>query len=127
MTDSRGYRQTSLSGRAGHRLRNLTVLTTVSAAGCPSVGVNDFSLTKNILIYPNPVSDAAAVHFTSASAGAYTLDVSDLSGKTQLHTTGTAAAGASEYIIDFSSLSAGMYLVILRNDEGRQSARVVKE
>ncbi len=82
------------------------------------------SFSGNLLftLYPNPAVNV--VHVTFSSVSAATILVYDANGKAVLQQTINSGAGSQS--INVSSLAAGTYTVVLRQNNQQQSLRFVK-
>lgn len=100
---------------------------------CPRVeDVSEIAELSNIDIiglYPNPAKDALNVHFATVSDVAHMLTVHDLSGKVmKTEEVLVNPMNSTITILDLSTLSAGTYLLEMKNSNGASSTkRFVKE
>jgi len=79
-------------------------------------------------LFPNPAHDALQIRFQSnAGNHAYTLNISDLSGRLLRSENGLAAPGDNLHTIDLSGLAKGVYLLNLKFEGGGEVLRVVVE
>jgi hypothetical protein len=74
-----------------------------------------------INIYPNPTSGKVNLEFTSESASAYKVTVTDLSGRSVLVSEIQAAAGINRQVIDLSFANKGLYMLYLNDNSGNSS------
>ena len=96
-------------GQSGTRVLNVIV-------NCKLSGMKFLVLKVNA--YPNPVASELTVEVTAETANAYSLELTDVSGRVvyngQMNTTG----GMKTTTVDVSNLSKGMYMLTLRSNDG---------
>jgi hypothetical protein len=82
-----------------------------------------------LLVYPNPVVNAATIRFALKADGPYTLTVYESHvGRKVYQKEGTARAGEQQSIeIESSKLGSGLYFVKLQSHEGSKTLRIVVE
>jgi hypothetical protein len=85
----------------------------------PVIGIENPMNEDDFLILPNPVNEAANV-FLPASSGLLTLKVFNSAG---LFTGLSTITREKEVLLDLHSLPAGLYLLIIQNEEGVQLSR----
>ncbi len=89
---------------------------------------SDAPLTLSLKAYPNPVQDAVTVELLAPQAGAATLDVVDMTGRTRQSRRESLVEGRNEVELRLGSLPAGVYLIRVVDAAGRQgTVRVSKE
>lgn len=86
---------------------------TLFIAGFP-VDMKNIINKGGIKIYPNPVHDELNVEF--ATAGKYSIIITDVVGKTISNNTVSVSAGRTELPMD--QLPAGMYLIQVKDEKG---------
>lgn len=114
---------------------NYTVCLTIS----DSCGVNDTlcqSLTvtnlapgigvKQLKVYPNPATENVNIHGELANSDYLEFTVSDLSGRV-LKQTGSQEQGSFQKEINLEGLASGLYLLEIKNSQGRLVQRLLKE
>ncbi len=123
---------------------NFYVIWDVTGAGFTVEAVNacgtspSFSLNQNCRIsesgekdtkvYPNPTTGQLTVEFTSEMGGMYNLTITDMSGKTIYNTDVNATSGMNQQRIDLESANPGMYMLYIRDGQGKISVtKVTKE
>jgi hypothetical protein len=80
-----------------------------------------------VSIYPNPVASRATIEYTAPSAGPVTIEVFDMLGRKVLDIRpADSGIGTRRLEMDFSGLTAGMYVVRLRTANHSASALVTK-
>ncbi len=75
-------------------------------------GLSEIANKDNVFIYPNPLSETATMTFNNPSADEFSLQISDITGKSVSLPKYTTSA---EFIIDGSQLPKGMYIYKLTN------------
>ena len=77
---------------------------------------------ENITVNPNPAQNHTTVRFTMNDAHAVTISVHDIMGKRLLEAGQVSAGSGGEFTreIDLSSLTQGVYLIVLTADNGEQ-------
>jgi hypothetical protein len=108
---------------------NSGLVTVTSTNACGSSGTRTLNVIVNCKIsgeipgvlvnaYPNPVASELTVEVTAETANAYSLELTDVSGRVvyngQMNTTG----GLKTTTVDVSTLSKGMYLLTVRSNDG---------
>lgn len=83
------------------------------------VGIDDFN-GKTFVVYPNP-SRGNELTITFKEAGSYTMDVFTTLGQ---HLTSYTLSG-TEQSIDISQIPAGLYVLVVRNHNGRTQNTVL--
>lgn len=101
----------------------------IGANGCPSLptpievlivlGVNDFDLSK-LNYYPNPVNDVLTITYADVITN---VEVFDLNGRMVVQRT----FDNQTVQLDFSSLSAGTYMLNVKTKENSQFIKIVKK
>jgi len=101
----------------------------IGANGCPSLptpiearivlGVNDFDLSK-LKYYPNPVNDVLTITYTDVITN---VEVFDLNGRMVIK----RDFDNQTVQLDFSSLSAGTYMLNIKTKENSQFVKIVKK
>ena len=71
-------------------------------------------------VYPNPTDGALTLSF--ATPGAYSITISDMTGKVLLR----QSVGGSTFYIDISGYPAGLYLISIDDGERQSVTRIVK-
>ncbi len=69
----------------------------------------------DLKVYPNPVANMATAAFVAK--GKYTLQLTDMSGKTLMLKTGTANEGLTTVSLNMSRYAAGRYILVLTDDQ----------
>ena len=87
-----------------------------------SAVVAQASSIGNLTINPNPAQNHTTVRFTLAEAQAVSISVHDIMGKRLLEAgqVNATAGGEFSHEIDLSTLTQGVYLIVLTADNGEQ-------
>jgi hypothetical protein len=86
------------------------------------------SKTSSITVYPNPANKTATVQVNSSKVNNYSLELTDISGKTLQTKTGSLSAGSNQIMVDVSKYASGMYMINLTDEEhGRKVLKLNKE
>jgi hypothetical protein len=93
---------------------------TVAAAG--TLGIDDISLEKGFVLYPNPVSNILSFKNTD-DAAIKSLKISNILGET-VYSDGNAE---SRNAIDVSNLSSGMYIISVDSGDRTQQYKFYKK
>jgi photosystem II stability/assembly factor-like uncharacterized protein len=87
------------------------------------VDVENISINETVLqLYPNPVSDVLFLKFMSESDIENKIELYDIQGKKLI----VIDANEAELTIDISGLPAGIYCIVVSNEESRKSYKVIK-
>jgi len=81
------------------------------------MGTEEISSSEKVALYPNPVKD---VLYFSASGKATQAEIYDLNGRL------VKTAAVSNNSVNVSSLSKGVYFIILRTDKGTVKEKFIK-
>jgi hypothetical protein len=87
------------------------------------VGIKDVDQAASLLIYPNPVHEAATIRFNNPGGGNYTLVITDLSGKIvriarDIH--------SDEFVLHRNDLGSGFYQVELAGRETFRAKLIIE-
>ncbi len=81
----------------------------------------------NILVQPNPATNAINVSFTTDLPSQHiTITMFDLTGKQLMEEETTSHSGVNSTRIDLQGLASGIYLLQLNTPDGTKSVKVVK-
>jgi hypothetical protein len=78
-----------------------------------TLAVDEFSLNRQVAIYPNPVTDTFTIKTNVTS-----LNIYDITGKLVIEFRGQFRAGEE---FNISNLNKGIYLIELKNEVGQKS------
>ena len=97
----------------------------VTVSNSNAFGTN---INGSVALMPNPVKNAATLIFTSETNAPFTLEVTDISGRSLLVKKGRAIIGINNEPINVQHLSAGLYFVTLTiNTTEKQTLELVKQ
>ncbi|TNE78539.1 MAG: T9SS type A sorting domain-containing protein [Bacteroidetes bacterium] len=85
-----------------------------------STGIEANSLAGAVKVYPNPAGDVLNINYADMNAGAFAVELFDLSGKS-IMVSNSATAGTLS--MDVSSVKAGAYIVYVKDIETGKSLR----
>ncbi|UZR99854.1 choice-of-anchor tandem repeat GloVer-containing protein [Chondrinema litorale] len=88
-------------------------------------GISDALLNKGITLFPNPVQTKVTIETSSAISGKVTIEVLDTSGRRVQQK--YFDENSSNFELDMSNLSKGIYLIDLSSEEGKAIWKVVKQ
>lgn len=109
-------------------ISNLPVTIGAKFASSASVGITENVTVAPSTVFPNPARDIAYVRFNADKEYKYTIEVSDLTGKPVIHTTGITTKGNNTVSMDIHNISNGTYIVSIFNEKGeRKTLKLVKE
>lgn len=90
-----------------------------------NVGVQEQSLNEVTRVFPNPFSEQTNLQFTTNVAGPATIVAYNLIGEQIINDNlGTIPAGEHNHVLNFSGVTAGVYLVTLTAGEQTTTMRV---
>jgi hypothetical protein len=82
---------------------------------------------EEIKAIPNPTNGRVTIVFNSDKAGKYSIDITSANGNLLQHKEAIAIKGENEIQFDLSNFTAGLYMIVLRNDEQQsRSAKLIK-
>lgn len=105
---------------------NLIAIDDIKVTGNGTVGINENSAAVEFNVYPNPAANWVNLNFTTAHAGAATVQVFDMAGKLiETRALGTLLKGQHSYQFDTSKYTNGNYLLTLRSNGGSKTLNLV--
>jgi hypothetical protein len=126
------YNAAILTVKSGAVVTSPTVLVNAAPANfntlCSSVAVNENELHIDVAVYPNPITDHAAIMVTGNADDDLMLTISDISGSVIAHyLTSQNQSGKSIFNISRGTLSPGIYFysVYSRNSSGIRSGKLI--
>lgn len=90
--------------------------------GCSVTGIQDIHDANSFTIYPNPATNKLYGTINNPQKG--NLQIFDIDGREVLP---PDIIQQSHFEVDVSNLPAGLYFLVLQNDEGRVAKKFVKE
>ncbi len=110
-----GVNPTHLYASGGTKSIKLTVTnacgtddTTITVA---NISLGENTLSANMIMFPNPVSDALNIELNSAESDYINITIMDISGKTIMSLREKRTSSKYEGRIDVSTLSKGIYMI----------------
>lgn len=104
----------------------------VSIVAATAIGANTIAdnaaatnSSQAIKVYPNPAQNTATVLFTTAMAGSYILQVTDVAGKQLFVQKGIAATGENKVTINLTRYSKGAYFINITAADGKKLVSAV--
>ncbi len=79
---------------------------------------------KDLEVYPNPASEKAVLHFNANETAAYTLQITDMIGRTLQINTFKATLGSNQIDIDMHNLARGTYLMNIQGGAGKTALKL---
>lgn len=105
--------------------RKLIYVTTPVSAAVENSAVNAHSL--QLKVYPNPAINTASIIFSASQATSYTMNVTDLTGKTLITKKGFIKSGQNKIDIAVDQLNSGIYFINIKdNRSGYRQISFVK-
>jgi hypothetical protein len=90
-----------------------------------NTGVQELSLNEVTKVFPNPFSDQTTLQFSLNQASNSSMAVRNLIGQQIMNLDfGTLQAGEHNRVLDFSGVTAGVYLISLNAGEETTTMRV---
>jgi hypothetical protein len=96
-------------------------ITVTVTRGC--LGIQDISNQNNASIYPNPCSNTLKIDFEN-QPNLSSIEITDITGRILCTYQGQPAY--NQYSIDASSLSDGMYFLVLNSPTGAEVKKFIK-
>ncbi len=89
--------------------------------------VEYYSFAADVNIYPNPVSNVLNIDFMSENAKPAAYQLTDMSGKVMIEGNFESSLGMSNYNLNISDLTAGVYILRLNQDRKQGIYKIVKQ
>ncbi len=97
-------------------------------AGTVPTAVNSIANNKDLFsISPNPAAETATISFSSSSNHNVKIHISDMSGKLVKSMEQPALNGKNQIQVDLKGLISGMYLVMVNNETGTETQKLIVE
>jgi hypothetical protein len=94
--------------------------------GCTTVGVEEVTQKKNLVVYPNPSQNDLFVSFVSQSNEQTNFSVLDLAGRTLSRNSEMIHSGLNSVHINTSNLEQGTYFISFVHNSELSAIRFVK-
>lgn len=101
-------------------------LTGITVNNCVRLAGSQNS-TFNMSAYPNPATDLVAVEFTAIDNSDYRMRIADMTGRTFLMETGTAASGLNTKVLPLNGLASGVYMISIEMNNKQQQIKLIVE
>jgi hypothetical protein len=88
-----------------------------------TIGIEEYTGTESLLIYPNPSEDIIRIIYPDNFSGMNTIFVYDEFGKLIL----SYKSNQSVPYIDVSKFTSGMYFICIESDKGRITGRFIRQ
>jgi PKD repeat protein len=108
---------------------NALYLDDININGAP-VGISQIDLDqdRSLAVVPNPATGSTMVTWRATRSGTQVVEIVDATGKVVHQNSAVSLAGVTQRMeLDLSDLHAGLYLVVLRDQEGMLSTRLMVE
>jgi uncharacterized protein (DUF1501 family) len=94
-----------------------------------TTNVPDFSAIRRdkLVVYPNPIQEAATVSFYFAEKSKYTLEVFSTDGRKIMAMEGKGELGVNQVNLNLNGTQAGNYLVKLKTGQKEWTQKVIKK
>lgn len=109
----------------GNQENKVPQITEVDITTPSSVENNNFSTEVNI--YPNPVQSSLNIEFNSDDAKTMSYQLTDMSGKVMIEGNFAPGIGLSNYNLNISDLTAGVYILRLNQDRKQGIYKIIKQ
>jgi outer membrane protein assembly factor BamB len=93
----------------------------------PLVAPSPNSSGQGISVFPNPASNSVNIIGSNISAEQVTISITDIAGRVLMQKEVNAANANLNTSLDITTLSAGLYFVILKTDTEQYVSKIVKE
>lgn len=92
------------------------------------VGVDEVEIVEALSVAPNPAKEFISLHFSKEFSEALTISIVNITGQKLKSLSGIAkGVGSVTQKIDISDLPAGLYMLTLESEKGRQSTKIIVE
>ena len=86
---------------------------------------NNTASTTDFTIYPNPATNHATVIFSASKEENFSVRLVDVMGRIVMNETNVSVIGENQLQMNLSSLSKGIYMLVLQNSDGMQQRKLV--
>jgi hypothetical protein len=91
-----------------------------------TVGINELSTTSNVLLFPNPASQAINLSLESSVQNQITLSIFDISGNELQNQTVQTLIGKNNVKINTESLDSGIYFIEIKEGTSSKTMKFIK-
>ena len=109
----------------GNQENKVPQITEVDITAPSSVENNSFGAEVNI--YPNPVSNILSIDFVSEDAKAVSYQLTDMSGKVLVEGNFAPGLGLSNYNLNISDFTTGVYILRLNQNRKQGIYKIIKQ
>jgi hypothetical protein len=109
----------------GNQENKVPQITEVDITAPSSVEYTNFDYDVNI--YPNPVQSLLNIEFNSEDAKTVSYQLTDMSGKVMIEGNFAPGIGLSNYNLNISDLTAGVYILRLNQDRKQGIYKIIKQ
>jgi PKD repeat protein len=93
----------------------------------PNTGISNTSMTENIQITPNPVTDKLGIRFSQGKSTSTKITIVNMIGQVVATETIDQIAAGNIYLMDVNTLKAGVYFVEISSSAGSRQVKIVKQ
>ena len=86
---------------------------------------NDAPSLNYMTAYPNPASDQVTVVFNSDKNATYTLNLTDVTGRTVLTQAGNLVEGSNQFELNLATFAKGVYVITLQNGDDTRKLKLI--
>jgi hypothetical protein len=117
------YNKTTKSGFANAKIANMIKTQNVVQPSCyntKALGIDNFEIKDEVLVYPNPTSEIVMIQSTNAinSVSIYAMDGRNINTYRNPLTT-------NDYSIDVQNFAVGIYTLKVNTDKGSFSKKII--
>lgn len=91
------------------------------------VGLQQIDLSSMIEVFPNPVSDILSINYYASGSQHAVISVYDIQGKELLSQNSNTNHGLNTYTFNVRPLTAGVYILSLKTENGIFNTRIIKQ
>ena len=88
-------------------------------------GTGDQSVASRFVVYPNPNKGEFTISLDGVTQGTYTIELSNNLGVTIWKSENVMISGSYSTDVDVRSAPTGVYMLVLRNSDGRMVKKVI--
>lgn len=91
------------------------------------LAIKSSGFDTKLTIYPNPAHNTASLLFNSIARNKYSINITDMTGRSVKHIEGVSTIGTNSINIDVRNFSKDTYFINVNNENGRQSLKFNKQ